>query len=288
MPPRIAYERNDNGRNANTAPPVPHQEVSNAKFWNANQLLAQSVTNQNNQKVPVPVNASGGSVEVTVQVFPKNLLGLPREREVEFSIELIPGSTPISITPYRMAPTELRELKAQLQELLDKAFLGHVVSTEGVKVDPSKRQAVVDWRHPKSPTEVRSLLGLAGYYKRFVKGFSIIASPLTKLLKKEVKFIWDDKCQESFETLKSLLTQAPILTLPIEGKKYVVYSDASHNGLGCVLMQEGKVISCVSRKLKSHELNYPTHDVEFAAIVLSLKIWRHYLYGEKCHIFTDH
>ncbi|WMV13811.1 hypothetical protein MTR67_007196, partial [Solanum verrucosum] len=93
-------------------------------------------------------------------------------------------------------------------------------------------------------------MGLARYYRRFVKGFSIIASPSTKLLQKEVKFIWDDKCQENFETLKSLLTQAPILTLPIEGKEYVVYSDASHNGLGCVLMQEVKVISYASRSLK--------------------------------------
>ncbi|WMV37590.1 hypothetical protein MTR67_030975, partial [Solanum verrucosum] len=176
-------------------------------------------------------------------VFPKNLLGLPPEREVEFPIELIPESTPISVIPYRMAPAELRELKSQLQELPEKvAFLGHVVSTKGVKLDPSKIQAVVEWRPPKSPTEVRSFLGLAGYYRRFVKGFSIIVSPLTKLLQKEVKFIWDDKCQESFETLKSLLTQAPILTLPIEGKEYVVYNDASHNGIGCVLMQEGKVI----------------------------------------------
>ncbi|WMV46098.1 hypothetical protein MTR67_039483, partial [Solanum verrucosum] len=361
-------------------------------------------------------------------VFPENLSGLPPKREVEFPIELIPGSTPNSITPYIMAPVELRELKAQLQELLEKgfirpsvspwrapvlfvkkkdgtlrlcidyrqlnritinnryqlpriddifdqlkgakvfsksdlrsgyhqlrvrekdipktpfrtryghyeflvmpfgmtnapavsmdlmnwvfkpyldqfvvvfiddilifsrsnedhdkhlriilkilkekefyaklskcefwldevAFLGHVVSIEGVKVDPSKIHAVVEWRPPKSPTE------------------------------KEVKFIWDDKCQESFETLKSLLTQAPILTLPIEGKKYVEYSDASHNGLGCILMQQGKVISYASRKLKPPELNYPTHDLELAAIVFALKICRHYIYGEECHIFTDH
>ncbi|WMV37333.1 hypothetical protein MTR67_030718 [Solanum verrucosum] len=185
-----------------------------------------------------------------------------------------------------------KELYAKLSKcefwLDEVAFLGHVVSAEGVKVDPSKIQAVVEWKPPKSPTEVRSFLGLAGYYRRFVKGFSIIASPLTKLLQKEVKFIWDDKCQESFETLKSLLTQAPILTLPIEGKEYVVYSDVSHNGLGCVLMQEGKIISYASRKLKLHELNYPTHDLELVAIVFALKIWRHYLYGEKCHIFTDH
>ncbi|WMV54884.1 hypothetical protein MTR67_048269, partial [Solanum verrucosum] len=365
------------------------------------------------------------------EVFPENLLGLPPKREVEFLIELIPGSNPISITPYRMAPAELRELKAQLQELLEKgfirpsvspwgapvlfvkkkdgtlrlcidfrqlkkitiknryplpriddlfdqlkgakvfsiidlrsgyhqlrvrekdipktalrtryghydflvmpvrltnaptvfmdlmnrvfktyldqfvvvfiddilifsrssedhdkhlwiilkilkekefyakfskcefwlnevAFLGHVVSTKGVKVDPSKIQAVVEWRPPKSSTEVRSFLGLAGYYRRFVKGFSIIASPLTKLLQKKVKFIWDDKWKE-----------------------YVVYSDASHNGLKYVLMQEGKVISYASRKLKPHELNYPTHDLELAAIVFALKI----SYGEKCDIFTNH
>ncbi|WMV30771.1 hypothetical protein MTR67_024156 [Solanum verrucosum] len=184
------------------------------------------------------------------------------------------------------------ELYAKLSKcefwLDEVTFLGHVVSAEGVKVDPSKIQSVVEWRPPKSSTEVRSFLGLEGYYRRFVKGFSIIASPLTKLLQKEVKFIWDDKCQESFETLKSLLTQAPILTLPIEGKEYVVYSDASHNGLGCILMQEGRVISYASRKLKPHELNYPTHDLELAAIMFALKIWRHYLYGEKCHIFTDH
>ncbi|XP_059294421.1 uncharacterized mitochondrial protein AtMg00860-like [Lycium ferocissimum] len=185
-----------------------------------------------------------------------------------------------------------RELYAKLSKcefcLSNVAFLGHIVSAEGVKVDPSKIQAIVEWKSPKSPTEIRSFLGLAGYNRRFVKGFSIIASPLTKHLRKEVKFVWDDKCRESFEKLKSLLTQAPILTLPTEGKEYVMYSDASHHGLGCVLMQEGKVIAYASRKLKPHEFNRLTHDFELAAIVFALKIWRHYLYGEKCHIFTDH
>nr|XP_016443867.1 PREDICTED: uncharacterized protein LOC107769184 [Nicotiana tabacum] len=116
--------------------------------------------------------------------------------------------------------------------LSEVAFLGHIVSVEGVKVDPSKIQAIVEWKPPKNPTEIISFLGLAGYYRRFVKGFSIITSLLTKLLGKDAKFVWDDKCQEIFEKLKSLLTQALILSFSPEGKDYVIYSDASHRGLG--------------------------------------------------------
>ncbi|XP_075091911.1 putative mitochondrial protein AtMg00860 [Nicotiana tabacum] len=111
-----------------------------------------------------------------------------------------------------------RQLYAKLSKcefwLSEVVFLGYIVSAKGVKVDPRKIQAIVDWKPPKTPTEIRSFLGLAGYYRRFVKGFSIIASPLTKLLGKDAKFVWDDKCQESFEKLKSLLTQAPMLSLP--------------------------------------------------------------------------
>ena len=113
-------------------------------------------------------------------------------------------------------------------------------------------------------------------------------APMTRLLQKNVKFEWSEKCQANFEKLKAFLTEAPVLTQPTYGKEYVIFSDASLNGLGCVLMQEGKVVAYASRQLKPNEKNYPTHDLELAAIVFALKIWRHYLYGEKCFIYTDH
>ena len=168
------------------------------------------------------------------------------------------------------------------------SFLGHIVSAEGIRVDPTKIEAVVNWKSPQNVIEVRSFLGLAGYYRRFVRDFSVIASPLTKLLRKGIKFEWTDKCQNSFEQLKGMLVEAPVLTQPTSGKEYTLYSDASGIGLGCVLMQDGKVVAYASRQLKPHEQNYPTHDLELAAVVFALKIWRHYLYGEKCRIYTDH
>ena len=391
-------------------------------------------------------------------VFPDDLPGLPPDREIEFSIDLIQGATPISKAPYRMAPVELKELKVQLQDLLDKgfirpsvspwgapvlfvkkkdgsmrlcidyrelnkltvrnkyplpriddlfdqlqgaqyfskidlrsgyhqlkiktedipktafrtryghyeflvmsfgltnapaafmdlmnrvfkphldqfvivfiddiliysrsqeehdshlrivlqtlrekelyakfskcefwlekvSFLGHVVTKDGVSVDPSKIEAITNWERPTSVTEIRSFLGLAGYYRRFVEGFSRLATPLTRLTQKNVKFEWSDECEKSFQDLKARLVSAPILTLPSESGGFVIYSDASKKGLGCVLMQNGKVIAYASRQLKSYEQNYPTHDLELAAVVFALKIWRHYLYGESCEIYTDH
>ncbi|TQD77792.1 hypothetical protein C1H46_027665 [Malus baccata] len=399
-----------------------------------------------------------GVVRHYPDVFPEDLPGLPPDRDVEFSIDLLPGTNPISLTPYRMAPAELRELKIQLQELIDKgfiqpssspwgapvlfvrkkdgtlrlcidyrqlnrvtiknryplpriddlfdqlkgacvfskidlrsgyyqlkikdedvhksafrtryghyeflvmpfgltnapaafmrlmnevfqeyldrfvivfiddilvysksesdhirhlnlvlrklrehqlyakfskcqfwldqvAFLGHVVSAQGIQVDPQKIEAVESWEQPRTVTEVRSFLGLAGYYRRFVQDFSIIALPLTKLTRKDVKFEWDGSCEQSFQQLKYCLTHAPVLILPDDNGNFEIYSDASLNGLGCVLMQHSRVIAYASRQLKIHERNYPTHDLELAAIVFALKIWRHYLYGEKCKIFTDH
>ncbi|XP_073304087.1 uncharacterized protein [Primulina huaijiensis] len=386
-------------------------------------------------------------------VFPEELPGIVPDREVEFEINLVPGAAPISKAPYRMAPAELKELKEQLQELLDKkqirpsvspwgapvlfvkkkdgsmrlcidyrelnkitvknkyplpriddlfdqlkgaavfskldlrtgyhqlkvraedihktafrtryghyeftvmpfgltnapaafmdlmnrvfkpfldqfivvfiddilvyssnerdheehlrialqtlrekelyakfkkcefwlksvSFLGHVISEAGVSVDPRKVEAITEWPKPKNATDIRSFLGLAGYYRKFVEGFSSIAIPLTKLTQKNSKFVWDEGCEKSFQTLKEKLASTPVLILPTEDKEFTIYSDASKEGLGCVLMQEGRVIAYASRQLKQHEQNYPTHDLELAAVVFALKIWRHYLYGANYH-----
>jgi hypothetical protein len=157
-----------------------------------------------------------------------------------------------------------------------------------VLVDPAKIEAVSNWDRPTTPTEVRSFIGLAGYYRRFVKDFAKIAAPLTRLTRKTEKFEWTEKCEKSFQELKRRLVTAPVLALPDEKGNFVIYSDASHKGLGCVLMQHERVIAYASRQLKDYESRYPTHDLELAAIVFALKIWRHYLYGEKCEIYTDH
>ena len=151
-------------------------------------------------------------------------------------------------------------------------FLGHVIGKEGIMVEPAKIEAVASWERPRTPTEVRSFLGLAGYYRRFVQDFAKIATPLTKLTRKTEKFEWTDKCEESFQELKRRLVTALVLTLPDSSGEFVIYSDASHKGLGCVLMQHGKVIAYASRQLKDYELRYPTHDLELAAIVFALKI----------------
>ena len=172
-----------------------------------------------------------------------------------------------------------------LQEV---AFLGHVINHEGVSVDPAKTKAVEEWPRPTTATEVRSFLGLAGYYRRFVENFARLAGPLTKLTRKGAKIEWTKECEDSFQELKQRLVSAPVLTIPTGDGDFVIYSDASKEGLGCVLMQKGKVIAYASRQLKIHEKNYPTHDLELAAIIFALKIWRHYLYGERCAIYSDH
>ncbi|WVZ89434.1 LOW QUALITY PROTEIN: hypothetical protein U9M48_035844 [Paspalum notatum var. saurae] len=137
-------------------------------------------------------------------------------------------------------------------------FLGHVVSKGGIAVDPSKVSTVTNWK------------------------------PITSLLEKDAEFRWTNAQQAVFDELKKRLTTAPVLTLPDQQKKFIVYCDASRDDLGCVLMHEGKVIAYASRHLRKHEVNYPTYDLELAVVVHALKIWRHYLFGQRCEIYTDH
>ncbi|GJV55072.1 putative reverse transcriptase domain-containing protein [Tanacetum coccineum] len=300
------------------------------------------------------------------EVFPEDLLGLPPTRQVEFQIDLVPGAAPIARAPYRLAPSEMKELSDQLKELSDKGFirpssspwgapvlfvkkkdgskgrvstrrllqvmpfgltnapavfmdlmnrvckpyldkfvivfidenkqehkehlkiilellkkeelyakfskcefwipkvqfLGHVIDSKGIHVDPAKIESIKDWTSPKSPTEIRQFLGLAGYYRRFIEGFSKIAKPMTKLTQKKVKFEWGDKQEAAFQLLKQKLCSAPILALPEGSEDFIAYCDASKKGLGAVLMQREKVISYASRQLKIHEKNYTTHDLE--------------------------
>ncbi|KAL8104528.1 hypothetical protein AgCh_028665 [Apium graveolens] len=280
--------------------------------------------------------------DVFPDVFPDDLPGLLPEREIEFAIDLAPGTEPVSKAPYRMTPVEMKELATQLQDLLEKGVIRPSVSpwgapvlfvkkkdgsmrlcidyrelnkltiknkyplpriddlfdqlrgavwflsNKGVEVDPAKIEAIINWERPKTPTEVRSFMGLSGYYRKFVQDFAKIATPLTKLTRKNQKFEWDEKCEESFQELKNRLVSSPVLVFPNEQGNFLIYSDASYKRLGCVLMQHEKVIAYASRQLKPHKEKYPTHDLELAAIVFALKIWRHYLYGEKCKIYTDH
>ncbi|GJT99991.1 putative reverse transcriptase domain-containing protein [Tanacetum coccineum] len=311
---------------------------------------------------------------------------LPLARPVEFQIDLILGVAPVARAPYRLAPSEMKELSEQLQELSDKGFirpssspwgapgsiiyskidmrsgyhqirvreqdipktafqtryghyefqvmpfgqtnapanekeheehlkailellkkeqlyakfskygfwipkvqfLEHVIDSRGIHVDPAKIESIKDWASPKTPTEIRQFLGLAGYYQRFIEGFSKIAKSMTKLTQKGIKFDWGEKEKNAFQLIKQKLCSAPILALPKGSEYFVVYCDASHKGLGAVLMQREKVIAYASQQLRVHEKNYTTHDLELGSVVFALKKWRHYLYGTRCTMFTDH
>ncbi|GJX00712.1 putative reverse transcriptase domain-containing protein [Tanacetum coccineum] len=251
------------------------------------------------------------------EVFPEDLPGLPPTRQVEFQIDLVPGAAPVARAPYRLAPSEMKELSEQLKELSDKGFIRPSSSPWEAPVwfvkkkDGSIRMCInyrelnkltVKNRYPLpriddlfdqlqgssvySKINLRS--GLVGYYRRFIEGFSKIVKPMTKLTQKKVKFVWVDKQEATFQLLKQKLCSAPILTLPEGNEDFIVYCDASKKGLGIVLMQKENVIAYASRPLKIHEKKYTTHDMELGAVVFALKIWRHYLYGTKCMVFTDH
>ncbi|GJX35738.1 putative reverse transcriptase domain-containing protein, partial [Tanacetum coccineum] len=292
------------------------------------------------------------------EVFLDDLSGIPPARQVEFQIKLVPGVAPVARAPYRLAPSEMKELAEQLQELSDKGFIRPSSSPWGAPVlfvkkkdgsfcyhqlrvreeDISKTAFKMRYGHyefqvmpfglintpankeeheehlrlilellkkeelyakfskcefwipkasPKSPTEIRQFLGLAGYYRRFIEGFSKIAKPMTKLTQKNVKFDWGEKEEATFQLIKQKLCSAPILALPKGSENFIVYCDASHKGLGSVLMQNEKVIAYASRQLKIHEKNYTTHDLELGAVVFALKMWRHYLYGTRTLVMHE-
>nr|GEU38450.1 putative reverse transcriptase domain-containing protein [Tanacetum cinerariifolium] len=301
------------------------------------------------------------------EVFPKDLSGLPPARPVEFQIDLIPRAAPVARAPYRLAPSEMKELSEQLQELSNKGFrrpssspwgvpvlfvkkkdgsfrmcidynlrsgyhqlsvrekyipktafrtrYGHyefqimpfgltnaradkkeheehlkaileLLKKEklGIHVDPAKIESIKDLASPKTPMKIRQFLGFAGYYRRFIEGFSKIAKSMTKLTHKGIKIDWGEKEENTFQLIKQKLCSVPILALPEGNEDFVVYCDASHKGLGTVLMQREKMISYASRQLKVHEKNYTTHDLELGSVVFALKIWRHYLYGTKHYV----
>ncbi|GJR64223.1 putative reverse transcriptase domain-containing protein [Tanacetum coccineum] len=225
------------------------------------------------------------------EVFPEELPGLPPTRQVEFQIDLMPGAAPVARAPYRLAPSKMKELSEQLQELSDKGFIRPSSSPWGAP------DSVRSLRVPSYAIQFDERTdgvygshepGLDGYYRRFIEGFSKVAKPMTKLTQKKVAFEWGDKQEAAFQTLKDMLCGAPILALPQGAENFIVYCDALHKGLGAVLMQNEKAIAYASRQLKIHEKNYTTHDLELGAVVFALKIWRHYLYGTKCTVFTDH
>nr|GEV97393.1 retrovirus-related Pol polyprotein from transposon 17.6 [Tanacetum cinerariifolium] len=286
-----------------------------------------------------------------------DLPGVPPTRKVEFQIDLVPGVALVAWAPYRLSPSEMKELMdrsgcidyRELNELTMKnrypllriddlfyqlqgssiyskidlrssyhqlrvreediptAFRTHyefqgmsfgltntltvfmevMNQVQGIHVDPAKIESIKNWASPKTPTEIHQFLGLAGYYRRFIEGFSKIAKPMTNLTQKSMKFKWGDKEEEAFQLLKQKLCSELILALPEGTENFVVYYDASHKGLGAVLMKKEKVIAYASRQ-NIHEKNNTTHDLELGVVVFAIKIWRHYLYGMKCIVFIDH
>ncbi|GJP48243.1 hypothetical protein CLOM_g7544 [Closterium sp. NIES-68] len=171
-------------------------------------------------------------------------------------------------------------------------FLGHLVSAQGVHVDPKKIEAVRTWKTPENVKELQQFLGFANYYNRFVPQYAKLAAPLTNLLKKNTPYKWETKHQEAVEQLKQALTSAPVLILPDPERDYVIEADASDQAVGAVLMQDQEnglqPIAYLSKKLHGAELNYPIHDKEALAIIIAFKAWRCYLEGRKTTVYTDH
>jgi hypothetical protein len=166
--------------------------------------------------------------------------------------------------------------------------LGHIILKDGIVVDPENIEAIIEWSAPKNVMEFRSFMGLVGYYRRFIAGFSRISHPITSLQRKEKKFQWTEDYERSFQQLKKLLTSAPILRIAYPNEYFVVCTDACKEGLGGVLSHNGFIICYESIKLKENERNYVTHDLELESIVHALKKWRHYLMGGRFELRIDH
>ena len=164
-------------------------------------------------------------------------------------------------------------------------FLGHIVSDNGIATDPAKVAAIKEWPTPNNIRDVRSFLGLANYYRRFVAHFSAVAAPLTTLTGSLIKWLWGPEEQKAFDALKTALITAPILSAPDPAKTFIIKCDASKHGIGAVIIQgtgqDERVIAYHSRKLIPAERNYPTHEQELLSLVEALRVWRHYLLGTK-------
>ena len=192
----------------------------------------------------------------------------------------------------RSANLKLKSKKCRLAEH-EVEYLGYVISRDGLSTDPRKIRAVREFPTPQDVKTLRSFLGLASYYRRFVPNFSTVARPLHALTRKGVQFDWTESCQLAFERLKELLTTSPVLVLPDFERDFLLETDASGQGLGAVLAQrqeDGLVrpIAFASRTLQPHEQNYGITELEGLGVVWAMKHFRHYLYGHKCEVFTDH
>ncbi|CAI7733474.1 unnamed protein product [Closterium sp. NIES-53] len=167
-------------------------------------------------------------------------------------------------------------------------YLGHLVGNDGLKVDPKKLAAVQQWPVPQDVGQVRSFLGLANYFRRFLENYSSVVAPLTALTRKGNAWQWTDQCQKAFEEVKTMLTNAPVLALPDPSKPYEAVTDASTVGIGSILLQEGRPVAFESRKLSPAEQRYTTSEQELLAIVHALRTWRCYLEGVDFVVTTDH